>query len=325
MLNRFIETLNEADEVRSLYAFQDTNDDVESVYAFDAPNKRCPTNWHVFEGCSCGTLTDYEMDTSDDDSDDVEPCDAFKGSNENGKDVNVNDMLTALYDILIEPLKCGLQWTAPTILSYLCLLVATTLAKNSAHAFWSPIFFSIWGCLPFVIAHRYNVDNKSDLNARNPKVDTFETNETDEDIASVYAFNDLNDANPTDTDKDTDDVASVYAFDAADNDEIQSSDGTEGSVSSESSNSFGFTIPNLGEGEQYGYHADSDDGRFDFYNDNVTCVRLVTGKSLTLAFDGQNLKVVIHDGKAYTSFDAMPSDVADILITTRAGIIDLVF
>uniref|UniRef100_A0A7E4VAU4 KTSC domain-containing protein n=1 Tax=Panagrellus redivivus TaxID=6233 RepID=A0A7E4VAU4_PANRE len=244
MSNRSIKTLNEAEEVHSLYVFQDTDDDVASVYAFDAPSKIC-----------------------------------FKGS-------------------------------------------------SSAYAFWSTLFFSVWAYLQYVIAYLYQIDNNSiiaeTVNSNlNSEVDTLKANKADDDSVSVYAF-DNSDSPSTDADKDTDDVESVYAFDGADNDEIQSSDDTEGSVSSESSNSFGFTIPNLGEGEQYGYHADSDDERFDFYN-NVTCVRLVTGESLTLAFDGQNLKVVIHDGKAYTSFDAMPSDVADLLIAARARIIDLVF
>uniref|UniRef100_A0A7E4UQB8 WG repeat-containing protein n=1 Tax=Panagrellus redivivus TaxID=6233 RepID=A0A7E4UQB8_PANRE len=164
-------------------------------------------------------------------------------------------------------------------------------------------------------------------------LDAVDGDEKTDEVVSVYA----SDFNACDNEEvpssEADEVVSVYAFEALDLDKTLRPDVTENAVGlksastkanpTKSSCSFGFRFQNIGEGEKSCYHAKNEDGRFEIYDD-VTFFHAKSGKTIILVFNGQDLLAVANDGNFYTSFDDMPSDVADIFAAAHVGIVNLV-
>uniref|UniRef100_A0A7E4ZRQ8 Pecanex-like protein n=1 Tax=Panagrellus redivivus TaxID=6233 RepID=A0A7E4ZRQ8_PANRE len=116
-----------------------------------------------------------------------------------------------------------------------------------------------------------------------------------------------------DNDDNDDDVKSVYAFDALN--DVQSAPKTEGG------SPFGFHVPKYG----YSDYRKTKEWCFQPVNENVVNFYNKSPGPITLTYDGNDLKSVKHGSNVYTSFEAMPSKVADILVAARVVLVNLGF
>uniref|UniRef100_A0A7E4UQI9 CUB domain-containing protein n=1 Tax=Panagrellus redivivus TaxID=6233 RepID=A0A7E4UQI9_PANRE len=125
--------------------------------------------------------------------------------------------------------------------------------------------------------------------------------------------------------EESDEVSSVYAWDAnnddaAAEDEVYFEADPIEDMPTEASSSFGFCLPN--RGESYSYEFYTENCMFDFVDETTTHFHANNGDSLTFVFEGQDLKMVVHDVDEYTSYESLPTNVADILAIARVELIE---
>uniref|UniRef100_A0A7E4UQ47 Cauli_VI domain-containing protein n=1 Tax=Panagrellus redivivus TaxID=6233 RepID=A0A7E4UQ47_PANRE len=362
MMTRNLEMAIEDHKNRFTFKYNpnDPEDDDESVYAFDVPNKYCPNNWHTFEGCHCanygidyddlGSETDvrsvyafdstengevesvYAFDCEDDTSDEDEPMEA-----NHPKRYTSAAQKAALLEQAKEDRDRREHEDDKKTMGF--------LATGGLVFIWGCLLRFPWGCLylfvsgiVFVWAHLQSerdaeclrrdfdqtVQRINSLIVRTAEVDDSEAVETEDDIASV---DDGNDAEDQSSDvEDTDEVVSVYAFDSLNSDEAEEEVCPESAspeaIPANGPSSFGFSLPNLGEGLKECRRAHTEDGYFEFWK-SITYFQTKTDNYIYIVFKGQDIKTVVNKADIYTSFSEMPSEVAEMLVTVYIGIIDL--
>uniref|UniRef100_A0A7E4ZQR9 Tudor domain-containing protein n=1 Tax=Panagrellus redivivus TaxID=6233 RepID=A0A7E4ZQR9_PANRE len=175
----------------------------------------------------------------------------------------------------------------------------------------------------FVYAYDANADYESDIDASETEEvidsaeDDSESAVTDDDAASVHTYDAIDVSDSSDLTTDESEIDTTEAEEVIDAVE----DASESAVITEGNSPFGFNIPNHGQHEPSEYEDNDYKLRF---NERVTTFwTKATGESLTLIFKRQDLQWVLYRDEGYTSFAALPTKVADLLVTARVLIVAL--
>uniref|UniRef100_A0A7E4UWX5 SAYSvFN domain-containing protein n=1 Tax=Panagrellus redivivus TaxID=6233 RepID=A0A7E4UWX5_PANRE len=305
MMTRNLEMAIEDHKNRFTFKYDpnDPEDDDKSVYAFDVPNKSCPNNWHTFEGCHCANPVDYGTDGDNFGSEtDVRSVYAFDAA-QNGEVESVYafdcEDDTSDED---EPMEANhpKRYTSAAQKSALLkqaeeardrreheddkkamVILATGCVAFISGWFlrfpwgWINLFLSgivfVWGYLQSERDEEclrrdfdQTIERINSLIVRTAEVDDSEAVDTEDKAASV------NDADDLSSDvEDVDEVVSVYAFDALHSDEaeeeLRPESASPEAIPAKSTSSFGFSLPNLGEGLKQRRRAHTEDGYFEFW------------------------------------------------------------